>query len=203
MESRRSKEPRPKSISDTHDRHEASELQSFLARLRMPWEQFHRAQTERLSRIAVEIGVPPDQIADVLQEVWLALFTNHERFQGEDVEQQLSSWPAAVTRNKSRDALRRPRRRREESLDDLPAEPMDRKTKEPAELMVAKERDESLAAQLEELRKKNPLNYRLLVAHALEGQSLQDLAAETGLGENAISCRISRILKKLRYRLQG
>ncbi len=202
MESKRSKEPRPESRTHTHHRKEASELQSSPARLKMPWEEFHCAQTERLARIAAEIGVPPDRIADVLQGVWLALVTNHESFQGADGEQRLSSWLVAVARNKSRDVLRRLRKRREESLGDLPAEPMDRKTKEPAESMEAKERVESLATQLGELRKKNPLNYRLLVAHVLEGQSLQDLGAETSLGVNAISCRISRILKKLRYRLQ-
>jgi RNA polymerase sigma factor (sigma-70 family) len=201
MESKRSKKTRRRSASDTHDRHEATELYTFLAPLKIPWEEFHRAQTECLSRIAAEIGVPPDQITDVLQEVWLALITGHERFQGEDVEQQLSSWLGAVTRNKSRDALRRLGRRREQSLDDLPAEPMDRKTKGPAELVEVKERDERLTAWMEESRKKNPLNCQLLCAHVLEGQSLQRLATETGLSVHAISCRISRIKNKLRYRL--
>lgn len=172
----------------------ASKSPPFLPDLKTPWEEFHRSQMERLSRIAAEMGVPSDRIVGVLQEVWLDVAKHHEGFQGEDAEQRLSSWLGKVVRNKSRDVLRRLKRRREVSLDKLPAETMDRKTKDPAEVMEEKERDENLAAQLEELRKENPMNCRLVSEHILEGRSLSYLAAATGLGVHAISCRIDRTL---------
>ncbi len=79
---------------------------------------------------------------------------------------------------------------------------MDHKAKEPPQVMTAKEREESLIAQLEELRKEDTLNCRLVCEHFLERRSIQDLAAETGLTVNAISCRIRRTLKKMRDRLR-
>jgi RNA polymerase sigma factor (sigma-70 family) len=202
MEPKESKNVRPRSVPDPHDQNKASKLQIFLACLKTLWEEFYPSQTERLSRIAAEMGMPPNQIADVLQEVWLDAAKHHEGFRGEGAEERLSSWLDTVVRSKSRDVLRRLGRRREESLDNLPAETMDRTAKEPAELMETKERDENLAAHLEELRKENPLNCRLVCAHFLEGRSIQDLASEVHLGVNAISCRINRALKRLRYRLR-
>ncbi len=63
--------------------------------------------------------------------------------------------------------------------------------------MKAKEWAQNLEASLEGLRKKNPLNYRLVCDHVLDDRSLPELAAATGLGIHAISCRISRTLKEL------
>lgn len=190
----------PCSLSCTSQQNEVSEPKSFFPGLKMPWEQFYRCQTERLTRIAAKTRVPPDQIADVLQEVWLAAVEQAGEFRGDDTEQRLSSWLAGVVRYKSIDTIRRLRRRRRlqiASLHNVQAEPVDHKGKEPAESMEEGERDESVTAKLAELRKKNPLNYRLVHAHVLVGRSLPNLAAETRLGVHAISCRIGRALKDL------
>jgi RNA polymerase sigma factor (sigma-70 family) len=197
--------PRPCSMPCTARHIEVRESKPFFAGLKTPWEEFHRCQTQRLSRISAGTGVSPDQIADVLQEVWLAAAEHHEEFQGEDAEQRLSSWLVGVVRKKSIDTIRRLsrlRRLRIKSLDNLPAESVDKKAKEPAELMEAKERDETLATQLEELWSRNRLNYHFVCQHVLEDRSLPDLAAEIRLGVHAISCRISRTLKDLGARLQ-
>lgn len=203
MKSEKPEGSRPPSLSCTPEPTERRESKPCLAGLMTPWEEFYRRQRERLSRIAADMGVPPDQIADVLQEAQLDTLKHSEGFQGADVEQRLSSWLGKVVRSKSRNALRSlSRRRRIESLDALPVEPADCKMKEPAELMAGQERYESLGRQLDELRQKNPLNCRLLYEHFLEGRSLQTLSVETGLVVHAISCRIGRALKMLRRRLQ-
>jgi RNA polymerase sigma factor (sigma-70 family) len=202
MESERSKTLRPHSATSTNDQSEANESQTVPPSPKTAWKQFYRSQYDRLSRIAANMGVPQDQIADLVQEVWLGALEHLKGSQEEDMEQRLTAWLDSVVRNKSRDVLRRLRRRREESLDDLPAERMDPKTNEPWELIEGKERYEHLGSQLEELRKENLLNCRLVCEHFLEGRPLGDLAAETGLGVHAISCRISRTLKWLRRRLR-
>jgi RNA polymerase sigma factor (sigma-70 family) len=196
---------RPRFLSCTHGQSEASGPQPFLPDLKMPWEEYYRCQTERLSRIAAVMRVPRDQITDVLQEVWVAAVDHQKEFRGADTEQRLFSWLVGVVRKKSIDVIRRLRRLRKlriESLDDLSAGPVDCNVQEPADGMEAMERYESVYAKLEELRKKNPLNYRLIREHGLEGRSLSDLAAETGMSVNAISCRISRALQYLRSWLQ-
>lgn len=201
MAPKESEQSRSQSVSCAHEQTRTSESHPF-AGLKTPWTEFHRFQTERLSRIAARIGVAPDQIADVVQEGWLDAWKHHEGFLGEDVEKRLSAWFSTVVVSKSRDALRRARRRRTESLDELPMEPVDREGESPAERIEAIERNESLATALEEMRKKDPLNHQLVCEHILESRSLLDLAFATGLGIHAMSCRIDRILKKLGVKLQ-
>lgn len=196
---------RPCSTSSTAEHIEVRESKPFFAGLKTPWEEFYRCQTQHLSRIAAKMGISPARIADVLQEVWLAAAQHHEEFQGEDAEQRLSSWLVGVVRKKSIDTIRllgRLRRRRIESLDNQPMEPVDRRAKGAAELMEARELNGGLVGELEELWNKSRLNYHLVCQHVEEGRSLPDLADETGMSVNAISCRISRALKYLRSRLQ-
>lgn len=185
----------------TNEQSEDSGSQPF-AGLETTWTEFYRLQTERLYRSAAQIGVPSDQIADVVQEVWLDAWKHREGFQGKDVDQRLSSWLSTVVVHKSIDALRRGRRRQAGALDDLLAEPMDDGAEDPVERMEARERDENLSATLDGLRKEDSLNCRLVCERLIVGRSLPDLAADTGLGINSIACRISRTLKKLRVRLR-
>lgn len=201
MEPKESELSHPRSVSCTSEQKGDSNSQPF-AGLKTPWKEFYLAQTKRLARTAAEMGVPRDQIADVVQEVWLDAWKHRKGFQGEDVDQRMAAWLGTVVVHKSIDALRRGRRRQAGSLDGLSAEPMDYRGEAPAERTEAMERDESLASSLEELRKKSPLNYRLVCKHITEARALEDLAVETSLGIHAISCRISRTLKKLRGRLR-
>lgn len=192
---------RSSSASRAQRRRAANNGQPILAVLKTQWSEFYRAQVERLSRIAAEMGVSPDRITVVLQEVWLDLTKHPEAFQGQDADPRLASWLGVVVRSKSRNMLRRLRRERAESLNNLPAELVDSKADDPAELMEAMERNECVAAVLEKLREKDPLNCHLVHEHILQGRSLADLAAETGLGIHAISCRIDRTLHKLGIQL--
>jgi RNA polymerase sigma factor (sigma-70 family) len=155
------------------------------------WDDFYRIQSARLSRIAAARGVPPDQVEDVVQEVWLETVANWARFRGEHGAQRLLSWSAKVMHGKTVDAIRRLDRRRAQPL---PADPVDGSTS-PREV---EEWREWLAAKLEELRENDARNCRLLCGHFLDGRPIKDLAAETGLTIHAVHCRISRALDKLR-----
>lgn len=201
MESKELEFPFSFSLSCTCEHEEARKWRPF-AGLIMPWDQFYCFQTERLSRIAARLGVSPDRIDDVIQEAWLDALKHRRGFQGDHVDRRLSCWLTAVIRSKSRDALRRHHRRHTKSLEELPADPVDRKTQEPKEQMEKREEDAIFAARLEELRKEDPLNHKLLIEHKIKKRSLKELATELGLTAHAMTCRIDRTLKRLRSRLR-
>jgi RNA polymerase sigma-70 factor (ECF subfamily) len=138
----------------------------------------------------------------VVQEAWLDALRNHEKFHGENIDGPLAAWLAIVVRSKARNALRRLRRRQAVSLDVSSADIVDGEAKEPGERMEQEERHEILIAAFEELREEEPLNARLVWERIMEGRSVQDLAAETGLKVHAITCRINRTKRKLRSRLR-
>lgn len=179
----------------------ANESSPVFPGLYAPWQEFQRSQSACLSRIADEMGVPPERIEEVVQEVWLDAWKDRQGFLGQDVDQRLATWLSKVVRSKSRNALRRMKREQAVSLDTLPAEMVDCETEEPAELMDAEERDECLNAAFEELRKGEPLNCWLVWERVVNRRSIRELSDETDLGTHAITCRIGRTLKKLGSRL--
>ncbi len=83
MKPKKSKNARSRRAPDTHGRSKTSKSPSLFIELNTPWEDFHRSQSERLSHIAAKMGVPPELIVEVLQEVWLDAAKHHEGFQGE------------------------------------------------------------------------------------------------------------------------
>lgn len=90
MDPKESELSRPQSLSCTPEQKGASSSHPFPG-LKTPWKQFHLTQTKRLSGIAAKMGVTPDQIDDVVQEVWLDAWKHREGFQGEDVDQRLAA----------------------------------------------------------------------------------------------------------------
>jgi RNA polymerase sigma factor (sigma-70 family) len=181
----------------THEEKGGERTSTFFSGLTTPVDEFIRSQMVRLRRIAYEMGVPRDRIDHVIQDVWRDALQSNATFNGEHAQQQRCAWLNRVMRSKSKNALRY-LKRPPASLDATSAEPVDCEAKEPVDLMQAKEREAWLAASLEELRAKDPVNGRLLSEHFLEGRSIRELADETGFTSHAIHCRIGRALKKLR-----
>jgi len=84
------------------------------------------------------------------------------------------------------------------SLDALPAEPRDRRDEESANRECEERQRALLDAWMEELREKDPVNYRLLYGRFFERRSVKELAAAEGLSEDAASHRIRRTIQLLR-----
>ena len=60
---------------------------------------------------------------------------------------------------------------------------------------LSREERQDLRRLLEEL---SPLNHRIITAHFLLGESVEDIAAQHGLNKEVVRQRISRSLKQLR-----
>jgi DNA-directed RNA polymerase specialized sigma24 family protein len=105
---------------------------TFFAGLTVPLDEFVRAQSARLARIASKVKVPPDQIADVVQAVWLDAVRNGVTFRGENAVRARCAWLGRVVLRRSADALRSLQRRAAESLE---AEPVDEEAKDAPTLL--------------------------------------------------------------------
>ena len=139
----------------------------------------------------------PDDVEDLVQETLLAV--HNQRHTYED-GQPLTAWVHAIARYKMVDLLRR--RSVRESLH----EPLD----EASEFFAASESGEdSHAAQdakrdVAQLLETLPDRWRLpIVCVKLEGLSVAEAAAKTGLSESAVKVGVHRGLKALAAKLQG
>jgi RNA polymerase sigma-70 factor (ECF subfamily) len=129
----------------------------------------------------------PNEVEDLVQETLLALHNRRHTYQ---TTQRLTPWLYAIARYKLVDLLRAqsPRRRVEVSLDDDDASEL-----LPADVSPAESRRDLLKL-LETL----PDRHRLpIVLVKLEGRSVAEAAAATGMSEAAIKVGIHRGLKKL------
>jgi RNA polymerase sigma factor (sigma-70 family) len=162
------------------------------------WSTFYRLQSERLSRVAADRRLRPEQIADLVQEVWAETVEHWDSFRGRHGAPRLLSWSRRVMHCKTVDAIRRLNRQQNGSLHAHAAKLIDPKAPASADVAEERERREWLTVRLEELRAEDPVNGRLLCEHFLEERTTQELADETGLSVHAIHCRISRTLEKLR-----
>jgi RNA polymerase sigma-70 factor (ECF subfamily) len=139
----------------------------------------------------------PDDVEDLVQETLLAV--HNQRHTYED-DQPLTAWVYAIARYKMVDLLRR------RSVREALNEPLD----EAAELFAASESgEESHAAQdakrdVTQLLETLPDRWRLpIVLVKLEGLSVAEAAAKTGMSESAVKVGVHRGLKALAAKMQG
>ncbi len=158
---------------------------------------------EHIRRCLHEVGLTPEQVERVTQQVWLALLENRHLFEGEHAEQQLHAWVDRVAHGKAMDEHRRARRERRlfRALDALRAEPKDRREDAAEQAEVTQHWCEWLREGMEEMRVQHPLNYRLLYGHYMEGRRAKDLAKEEGLSVNAVYQRLRWARAWLRKRM--
>jgi RNA polymerase sigma factor (sigma-70 family) len=156
----------------------------------------YRAWSARMVRLAGRLGVPQSLCEDVVQEAWVHAFVQAKEFAGERALGKLGSWLRVIVHNVAVDVLRGLGRHGAASLEALAVEPLDEGEEHRVEWA---ERQECLAVYLRRLRREESENVRLFCEHYLEGRALGELAAEkTGRTVNEISCRIYRVMQKLR-----
>lgn len=130
----------------------------------------------------------PNEVEDLVQETLLAL---HNRRHTYRTTQRLTPWLYAIARYKLVDLLRSqaPRRQVEVSLDDDDGA---------SELVPADNSPAEARRDLLKLLDTLPDRHRLpIVLVKLEGRSVAEAAAATGMSESAIKVGIHRGLKKL------
>ncbi len=127
----------------------------------------------------------PNEVEDLVQETLLALHNRRHTYQ---TTQRLTPWLYAIARYKLIDMLRSqaPRRQVEVSFDD------------DDELLAAEASPAEAQRDLRKLLDALPDRHRLpIVLVKLEGRSVAEAAAATGMSEAAIKIGIHRGLKKL------
>jgi RNA polymerase sigma factor (sigma-70 family) len=167
------------------------------------WEEFARLQGRRLFRIAAELRVPEDQIADLVQKVWLKILSNWASFRGPGGALQLLALSKKMMHDAAVDLLRHLDSARHASLEASAEEPMDAKASNPANVLEMMERREELRAGLANLRTKSPKYAWVLEEHFLKGRSAEELAREKHKTKHAIESQITRALKALRRLVTG
>jgi len=154
-------------------------------------------QVRRLVRAHRPRAVPED---DLVQDVFLALFSRLDRYQERDGT-PFEHWLSRLTINLCRDALRSERRRRPTpslspealqwigSLIADPAPPAD-------EVLAARTALEALLAEIP------PDDRLLLTLLSLEERSLEEVAALTGRSRAVLKVRAFRARRRLRHAAQ-
>jgi len=128
----------------------------------------------------------PDEIEDLVQETLLAVHNQRHTY---DSAQPLTAWAFAIARYKLVDLLRRRGRReaRNDSLDDV------------SELFTGGDAEAGDAQRdLTSLLDALPERQRLAIVHVkIDGRSVAETAALTGMSESAVKVNIHRGLKTL------
>ena len=146
-------------------------------------------------RLAERLGVPQSLCEDVVQEVWIRALMQGKEFHGEGALAELCAWLCGIAHHVAVDMLRGLGRHGAASLEALAAEPLDQGEVNRVERAAGAE---CLTVCLERLRREAPENCWLVCQHYLEGRTIQELAEETGRTAHEISCRIYRVMQKLR-----
>ncbi|MFV0442401.1 MAG: RNA polymerase sigma factor [Planctomycetaceae bacterium] len=179
---------------------------SLLQRLRQQpqsadWEEFHAVYQPLLFRFCLSQGVPPNDVADIVQDVFAKLVRVLQSFHYDPQRGRFRTWLYRIARNQIADWRRRRRRRREECCapDSL------------AEVSTAVEsfhwdrehRTRVLEFALQSVRSESQtLTWLCFARRYLQGRSGPEIALETGLSETGVYTNASRVLKRLRDKCQ-
>ena len=131
----------------------------------------------------------PAVAEDLVQETLIAI---HSRKATYDPGQPLTAWVYGIARYKLIDEYRREKRRASVPLDEAP----ELFAQDEAEAASARRDVTKLLARLPEGKR------RLVEAIKLDGQSVADTAAATGLSESAVKVNVHRAVKSLSDSIQ-
>ncbi len=141
------------------------------------------------------MGLPPSEVDDAIQEVWLDLVKHRAGFPEVGDVGRLRSWLTRVVHTKAANALRRLLRQRAETLEALRGKEAGATDGDRAAELA--ECREWLYAKLDELGADRE-DAELLWLRILVRESNAALAEKTGHTVASVKCRIGRWLKRLR-----
>lgn len=162
------------------------------------WEACYGQVSRCLPAVAARVGLRPEAVEDTLQDVMLEFLKDSEKYRQPEWRDKLPVLLCIRLHDRAVNQIRRRVAHPVESLEALPEEPVACGVSESASQAEANEWREVLALLLEELAKQDPENCELLCRHYLGDESYEALAVERRDSVDAIKCRISRTLKKLR-----
>ena len=168
------------------------------------WQRFSQLYTPLVYRWCVTNGLQSHDAADVVQEVFQAVFQGIARFQRHAAGQSFRGWLWTVTRNKVCDFFRRRQEQPAVSNQTLTfieqAIDMPESISEPAERTLAELAHRALQLIQTDFE---PRTWQAFLAVVVEGQSVQETATKLGLSTAAVYKAKSRVLNRLRQELDG
>jgi RNA polymerase sigma-70 factor (ECF subfamily) len=175
------------------DRHDDGDLAARLqAGQPAAFDQFVAAHQERIARLVFRLIGEPDEVQDVVQEVFLSVLQNLKRFRGES---KLSTWLTAIALNECRSHRRRSLLRPRTLFHlakTLAAPPEEDRPAESAEV------HERLRRAVRRLSAK----YREpIVLRYFEELSVREIGQVLGISANNVEVRLTRARYKLREML--
>jgi RNA polymerase sigma-70 factor (ECF subfamily) len=165
----------------------------------LAWSRFTHIYTPLLMRWVMRMGMRHDEAVDIVQEVMLALMVRLPSFQY-DANSSFRAWLRTVTRNKTRDYLRRNEvRRRHETLKKLES------TDEASAVFTDAEFHQALSRRALEIMKQEfeETTWRACWEATVEARKADDIAAELGISVNAVYLAKGRVLRRLRQEMEG
>ena len=154
------------------------------------FDELVRAHRDRVTRLASRLLGWPDEVDDVVQDVFLAAYRSLGRFRG---EARIDTWLTTITLNRCRSVrrwrwlrLRLPRRAtpQREASSGRPDQPA--------------ENAELLAEVREAVRHLAQTDREAIVLRYLEGASVDTIASLLGVSRGAVEVRLSRARNRLR-----
>lgn len=185
---------------------EQSTSRSLLERVRLrdsqAWVRFVQLYGPTIYDWAQRSALQPHDAADIVQDVFQAVASHLEQFRRNRPGDSFHGWLRTVTANKVRDFYRR---RPPATLD--PAALEARLAAPPPALddVPLDQRRARLVRRALDLIETDfePTSWRAFLATAVEGRSVSDVARDLGLSAAAVYKAKSRVLVRLRGKLEG
>lgn len=188
----------------------ASTSQTLLQRVQQhqpaAWERFSQLYGPLVYRWCATAGLQPQDAADVMQEVFQAVFLGISRFQSQSAGQSLRGWLWTITRNKTSDHFRRRQKEPRAAGGSVGQNLLDRVQQlpetdgEPLEAIVGELSHRALTLIQSDFE---ATTWQAFWAIAVEGLSPADAAARVGVTTAAAYKAKSRVLNRLRHELDG
>jgi RNA polymerase sigma-70 factor (ECF subfamily) len=161
------------------------------------WQEFHAAYEPLLQRYVASQGVPPDDVPDVVQEIFTKLLRTLKSFEYDPTRARFRTWLFRVARNQVTDWQRQRRRRREEARS--PEQFVELPEDEGSFDWDAEHRQRVLEFVLETIRSEShSLSWICFAQRYLQGRTAGEISVETGLTENGVYTNAARVLMRVR-----
>lgn len=161
------------------------------------WETLVRRYEARVYNFSLRLTGNRDDAMDLMQEVFLGVYRNLERFRGES---QFSSWLFRIAHNKAIDMARR---RNASPVQDIDVEELPEPgsaNSSPLSLLMSEQSNANVQALLAMLSAEQRLLVELKV---FQGMTFDEIAELQDISANTAKTRFYSALKKLRVMLEN
>lgn len=166
------------------------------------WQDFVVAYESFLKRMAARHGVPERHVADVTQQILMAIARSIDTWQDDGHDASFRRWLSTVSRNVVIRFMTRERRHNATGGSDL-LELLSHIPAAPDERQVQHYEHELIVWAAEQVRSDfHTTSWQAFTATVIEGQSVADVADALGITAGSIYMSRSRILARIRTKIQ-